>query len=32
VAPAVNVMGVLWEMDFIENPRVEIVIEVIRCV
>jgi hypothetical protein len=32
VALAVNVMGVLGEMDFIENPGVEIVTEIICCV
>jgi hypothetical protein len=32
VASAVKVMGVLGEMDFIENPGVEIVMEVICCV
>jgi hypothetical protein len=32
VAPAAKVMGVLGEMDFKENPVVEIVTEVICCV
>jgi hypothetical protein len=32
VASAVKVMGVFGEMDFIENPRAEIVMEVICCV